>query len=310
MNPPSGPQPIAASRAREPEGHAVSTAPAGAARPLEGRCVALPETRELDRLASLLERAGARTLRCPLVAILDAPDPAPAAAWLTELVGGRFTDVVFLTGEGVRRLMDRALDLGIDEDVVWALERVRKIVRGPKPARVLHELGLSVDLATPVPTSAALAEELGRQDLRGRVFGVQLYGDDPARVLVEALERAGARVRVVAPYVYASASDDARVLGFIGDVCAGAVDAIAFTSAPQVERLWAVATRGGVAEALREGLSRILVAAVGPVVKASLQERGVPVGVVPAPQFYMRRLTQAIIERLGPATPERTTESG
>jgi len=44
---------------------------------LSGRRIALPETRELDRLARMLEEQGAETLRCPLIAIRDAPDPAP-----------------------------------------------------------------------------------------------------------------------------------------------------------------------------------------------------------------------------------------
>ena len=54
-------------------------------RPLAGRTIALPETRELDKLAQLLEAEGAQTLRCPLVAILDAPDEAPVLAWLRVL---------------------------------------------------------------------------------------------------------------------------------------------------------------------------------------------------------------------------------
>jgi len=44
---------------------------------LSGRTIALPETRELDRLAQLLTEEGATTLRCPLVAIKDAPDQKP-----------------------------------------------------------------------------------------------------------------------------------------------------------------------------------------------------------------------------------------
>ena len=43
---------------------------------LSGRRIALPETRELDRLAQMLEEHGAETLRCPMVAISDVPDPA------------------------------------------------------------------------------------------------------------------------------------------------------------------------------------------------------------------------------------------
>jgi hypothetical protein len=49
-------------------------------RPLAGRRIALVEHRELDRLGRLLEEQGAETLRCPLVGIADAPDPAPVGS--------------------------------------------------------------------------------------------------------------------------------------------------------------------------------------------------------------------------------------
>src|SRR4051794_2063495 len=106
-------------------------------RRLEGRRIALPETRELDRLAAIFEEQGAQTLRCPLVAILDAPDPAPVDAFLRRLAGGDFDDLVLLTGEGLRRLLARAAALGLQSEVGAALARVRKITRGPKPARAL-----------------------------------------------------------------------------------------------------------------------------------------------------------------------------
>src|SRR5215470_6441228 len=98
--------------------------------PLTGRTIALPETRELDRLARLLEDEGAATLRCPLVAILDAPDAAPVETWLRELVAGGFDDVIFLTGEGLRRLVAVAERMGIRAEVVAALGRARRITRG------------------------------------------------------------------------------------------------------------------------------------------------------------------------------------
>jgi len=40
--------------------------------PLAGRTVAVPETRELEVFAAMLERRGASVVRCPLVAIHDA----------------------------------------------------------------------------------------------------------------------------------------------------------------------------------------------------------------------------------------------
>jgi uroporphyrinogen-III synthase len=279
-----------------------SPIPAGP-RPLAGRTIALPEARELDRLAQLLEEEGARTLRCPLVAILDAPDQRPVEAWLRELALGHFDDVVFLTGEGLRRLVAAAGRVGLRAEVVAALGRVRTITRGPKPARALHELGLSPALPAAVPTSQGIIEALEPLDLRGRRIGVQLYGEEPNRPLVEFLERAGATVSVVAPYVYAPASDVSLVVGLIDALADGGADAIAFTSASQVDRLWQVAREAALEDRLARGLARVRVAAIGPVVADALGARRTRIDIVPEKSFVMRRLVNALVEALGPAPP-------
>jgi uroporphyrinogen-III synthase len=268
--------------------------------PLAGRAIALPETRELDRLAQLLEEEGARTLRCPLVAILDAPDERPVLAWLRTLAAGGFDDLVFLTGEGLRRLVALAERHGLRGAVVEALGRACTITRGPKPARALHELGLAPTLPAAVPTSAGVIEACRTLELGGRRVGLQLYGEEPNRPLVEFLEGAGATVSVVAPYVYASASDAGRVAALIESLAGGAVDAIAFTSASQVDRLFQVAREAGLEEALATGLSRVRVAAIGPIVVEALAARRVCADIVPGKSFVMRRLVNALVESLGP----------
>lgn len=272
--------------------------------PLAGRVIALPETRELDRLAQLLEEAGATALRCPLVTILDAPDPAPVEEFLASLVAAAFDDLILLTGEGLRRLLALAERTEKRDAVVAALARVRKITRGPKPARALHEIGLSSDLPAAVPTSKGVIDELRGQDLRGRRIAVQLYGQEPNHELCDFLRAAGAEVRTVAPYVYAPASDEAHVRELIAGLQAGRVDAIAFTSASQVDRLWQVAKDAGVEAALDAGLARARVAAIGPIAVQALQACGVRVDIVPEKSFVLRRLTQAITDALGaPAAP-------
>jgi uroporphyrinogen-III synthase len=281
---------------------AAPPTPAGAhtSKPLAGRVLALPETRELDRLAELLEEEGARTWRCPLVTILDAPDPRPIDAWLDELIAGRLTDVVFLTGEGVRRIFAVAERGGRRDQAVAALARVRKITRGPKPARALKEVGLGPDLAAAVPTSRGIMDELGSLDLRGRHIGVQLYGEEPShelRVFLEA--RTGTAVPVVAPYVYAPASDAAKVIELIGELTAGRVDAIAFTSAAQVERLFGVARESGLDAALERAWTRVKVAAIGPVAVETLRKHGVEATIVPERAYVMKRLVSAIVTALG-----------
>jgi len=272
-----------------------------AAPPLAGRTVALPESRELDQLSRLLEEQGATALRCPLVSILDAPDPAPVDAWLQRLTAGAFDDVIFLTGEGLRRLLARAQRTATRDAVVAALGRVRRITRGPKPARALHEIGLASDLPAPVPTSRGVIDSLGKLDLNGRRVGVQLYGTDPGAELVAFLKGAGASADTVAPYVYAPAIDDQRVRELIAAMNDGRVDAIAFTSASQVERLWQVARGAGSEAALVAALARTRVAAIGPIVEAALGERGVRPDILTDKPFVMKHLVGLIAEKLGAA---------
>ncbi|HUN27663.1 MAG TPA: uroporphyrinogen-III synthase [Steroidobacteraceae bacterium] len=260
--------------------------------PLAGRTIAVPETRELDLFAGLLERRGAIVLRCPLVAIRDAPDPAPVLEWIRAFAAGSCDDLILLTGEGLRRLLGciERHEPQLKEPFVGALARVRTITRGPKPARALKELGLKAQLPAGTPTSAGVIETLRALDLTGRTIGLQLYGSEPNRPLAEFLEQAGARVLPVAPYVYADAADAAAVRALIDRLAAREVDAIAFTSTPQVERLFAVAP----AETVRAALARTLVAAVGPIVAGALAARGLAPAIVPEEAFFMKPLTAAL----------------
>src|SRR5690242_456304 len=121
---------------------------------LRARTIAVPESRELDVFAGLLERRGAKVVRCPLVAIHDAPDPKPILDWVREFIRD-CSDLILVTGEGVRRLVS-CIDLNAPElraPFLTQLARVRKITRGPKPARALRELGLQSDLAAAVATT-------------------------------------------------------------------------------------------------------------------------------------------------------------
>src|SRR5260370_410644 len=94
-------------------------------RSLAQAIVALAEGRQLEDLAQMLEKEGASVLRCPMVSILDAPDPAPVVAWLRPLIAGRFAWVVLFTGEGVRRLLGFA-----ERDRLHQLAAGRSAVRG------------------------------------------------------------------------------------------------------------------------------------------------------------------------------------
>jgi uroporphyrinogen-III synthase len=261
---------------------------------LAGRCIIVPESRELDLFAGMLEAEGATTLRCPMVTILDAEDQAPIEAWLDHLAARRFDDLILLTGEGLRRLLGAAERTGRAAGVRAALAALRTVTRGPKPARVLRELGLAPGIAARVPTSQGVIAALAREDLAGRRIGVQLYPGDPNAALLDFLRGAGALPDPVLPYRYASDADAALVRRAIAEMAAGRVDAIAFTSSPQVARLVAVAREGGGEEQLRAGLARTLVAAIGPVVAEALAKIGVTPAAMPQSSFHLKPLVAAL----------------
>ncbi|HVS39580.1 MAG TPA: uroporphyrinogen-III synthase [Gemmataceae bacterium] len=266
-------------------------------RPLEGRRVALAESRQLDELVRLLEKEGASPLPCPMVGILDAPDPAPVVEWLRELTAGGLDVVVLMTGEGLRRLLGFAERFGLRENAIAALRKTLVITRGPKPALALREVDLGPGKAAEAPTTAGVVAALRKLPLKGRTVGVTLYGE-PNPVLVEFLEGAGAAVRTVLPYIYAPAADADRVADLIERLARGDVDAIVFTSSAQLDRLFEVAAARGLEGMLRMGLDRVRVAAVGPIMAEKLQTKGIRVDVRPEQGFVMKNLVAQLARNM------------
>ena len=265
--------------------------------PLAGRRVALPESRELDLFADMLLKRGAEVVRCPLVSILDAPDPQPVLDWLQRFNDEPWDDFVALTGEGIRRLLGAAERAGgtLREDFIASLDRVRKVTRGPKPGAVLRTIGLKADVIAEVPTTAGIITTLQADNLKGRRIAVQLYGTDPNLLLMDFPRGAGAQVLPVAPYIYADDVEDQRVEKLIDELASGTLDAIAFTSATQVRRLFQIGKRYVGESRLKEILNQLTVAAVGPVVADDLRERGVRVDLMPEQSFFMKPLVRELM---------------
>jgi uroporphyrinogen-III synthase len=267
---------------------------------LDGRRIAVPESRELDLFTRMLERQGAVVVRCPLVSIHDVQDSGSVDAWLDRLVQGRHDIVVLYTGEGLSRLLGFARRKGIEADVIAALRKAFKVARGPKPAKVLRGIGLAPDLMADEPTTAGLMKTLSAHRIEGRRIGILLYpGGEEA--LPNFLEAAGAQVDPVLSYRYASDEEDGQVLAFIQELASGTVDLIAFTSSAQVRRLQEVARRFGQEEDIDAAMRRILIAAVGPVTAEAVEKAGWPVGAMPQDSYHLKPLVMAFGRKLSAA---------
>ena len=213
---------------------------------------------------------------------------------------GAFDDVIFLTGEGLRRLLARA-ERTVDARRGHRRARARpphhaRAQAGARAARDRPRLGSAGQRADIARGDRQLAGARSREDRR---VGLQLYGTDPGAELVAFLTAAGAAVSTVSPYIYAPAIDDQRVRELIDAMQAHRIDAIAFTSASQIDRLWGVARSAGIEPALAAALAATRVAAIGPVVESALGERGVRVDIATSKPFVMKHLVGLIAEKLG-----------
>jgi len=274
---------------------------------LTGYRILILETREEAQFSRLLAEQGADVLQCPMFAIHDAPDPAPVEAWIRRCIEAPLDDLVLLTGEGLRRLVQVVRRIGVEQDFIAALGKARKFARGPKPGRALREIGLEPQVTTETPTSEGVAAMLSRIDLRGHRLGLQLYPDKDHAALIGAISAQGAKVDPVLPYVYDAKAADTNILTALDEMAAGRVDAIALTSSGQPRRLFDVAKVHGLEDRLIEGLKQTPIASVGPVVTEELAAHGLTPDITPAGEaFFMKPLISAMAAALGTKLPRTT----
>ena len=271
---------------------------------LSGYRILILETREEAQFSRLLTEQGAHVVQCPMFTIHDAPDPKPIEAWIRRFIERPCDDLVLMTGEGLRRVMNVARRIDVEQDFVTALGKVRKFARGPKPGRALREIGLEPQRTTEKPTSEGIAEMLASVDLRGHRVGLQLYPDKDHSVLIGAITAQGAEVDTVAPYVYDAQAADANIVTAIEEMAQGRIDAIALTNLGQVRRLFEVAKARQCEAQLRDGLARTPIASVGPVVSDELKSHGLRADISPANDaYFMKPLISAMAAALGKNPP-------
>ena len=218
-------------------------------------------------------------------------------AFAVKLADGGFDDFILITGEGLTRILSciDKYEPSLRPRFVEGLGKLRTVTRGPKPARALRALGLKPNIEAPEPTTDGVIKALASQELARRRVAVQLYGNDPNLTLMRFLKEREADVSTVAPYVYGNAADDSTVQALLERMAAGEVDAIAFTSKLQIERLMTQHP----APLVRRALSRTLIAAVGPIVAEAIRAHGFEVSSSPEHSWFMKPLVVALGEALG-----------
>ena len=280
---------------------------------LNGRTIAFVEARMTSEMAGLIERHGGVPYPAPVLQEVYLKDSPEVQQLVLDTCAGRVDAVTLLTGVGTQALVSTAAAMGREEEFIQALDQLTVIARSPKPARVLRRHKIHIDVMPPEPyTTADLVNSLQDWDLSGKTVALQHYGG-PNRPLVAHLEEKGAQVREVTLYTWGLPEDEAPVLRMIDDLAGGGIDAIAFTSQPQVGNLLTIAAKADREATLRASLGAaasdfgakgrpggkgVVVASIGPVCSRRLREADLPVDVEPD-HPHMGNLVLALADYFG-----------
>lgn len=262
----------------------------GSGAPLSGRVVLLPRLKERDRIASALERAGARVLRAAVTRTVPG-EAAALEATARRIAAGEAAWLVLTSARTVE-----ALAPYLHVPVPSAL---RVAVVGPATARAWTELtGTAPDLVAR-GSAAALLEEpelagpLPAPNAARRVLLPASALAGPA--LAEGLRRAGWEVEQVAAYTTVTADAHDLPPNLEDRWATGGVDAVVLT-APSTTR--------AVLELLGPPPQGTGLVAIGATTAAATRELGLTVAAVapsPTPEGVLQATIDAIQATTGPA---------
>ncbi|MCA9012343.1 MAG: uroporphyrinogen-III synthase [Planctomycetaceae bacterium] len=248
--------------------------------------VCLFESRRSVEMVTLVKKMGATAIAAPSMREIPIQDNPTAIRFVHDAVADRFPFIVLLTGVGTEALFEVARSQGMLDDLYAAMRRATVIVRGPKPAAVLHRVNIPFAVRPPEPNTwremlaaidQAMSENPEEFDFRGRAVAVQEYGLPNARLYAE-LEARGAIVTPIPVYRWALPEDMAPLHRALQETAAGNVDILLFTSANQVSNVLDTAEQGGHLAGIRAAIEdRTLVASIGPTCSEFLSEKNWPV---------------------------------
>jgi uroporphyrinogen III methyltransferase/synthase len=253
-------------------------------RPLWGKTAVVTRTREqASALVDLLTEAGARCLTVPTLEIGPPDDLGPLHAALGRL--GSYDWLIFTSPNGVSAFMVQLFAQGLD---VRALSRARLAAIGPATAQALRAQGLVADC---VPRRF-VAEDLAAALLPLMAPGSRVLlarAQEAREVLPEILSAAGMAVEVAPAYQArrpAGIPPEAREA-----LAQGRVDILTFTSSNTVKHFAALVGE----EQFRTLARQAVVAAIGPITAATLQEFGIKPQIEPE-DYTIPALAAAIID--------------
>ncbi len=248
----------------------------------QGLQVASLESRRADDMARLIERHGGIPHVSPSMREVPIEPNRPAIDFAYRLMTGHIGTVILMTGVGFRFLVksvERHLDV---QRFLDTLSDVVTIARGPKPAAVMREFGLTPTYRVPEPnTWRELLQTIDANfSVANQTVGVQEYGVSNAS-LTAGLEARGATVESVRVYGWDFPENTDALQANVRALACGERDLLLVTSAHQVVNMLRMAEQLQLVDELRRGLRGTVIASIGPTTTQMLQECDLSIDIEP-----------------------------
>ena len=245
------------------------------------------ESRRAREIAALIANYGGVPSNAPALREIPLGATPEVNMFGARLLARDFDLIVFLTGVGTRFLVKQLEESHPLSDIVAALRDTRILARGPKPLAVLRELDVPVWIAAAEPNTwheliDALDARAAERPLRGARVAVQEYGVSNVEFL-QALESRGAVVTTVPTYEWALPEDIGPLRDAARTVARQDVDVLLFLSGIQLTHFWQVVEAENLEREVREGLSKAVIASIGPSCSKEIRAHGLDVDLEASP---------------------------
>jgi uroporphyrinogen-III synthase len=236
------------------------------------------ESRRANEVAKLIRTYSGEPFVVPAMREAPLDSNKQALDFAEGLLHGKYDLVIFLTGLGLRALLDIAQTKYKRDELIEALRKVKIGARGPKPAAALRELKIPVTVTAPEPNTwremmHAMEAEFG-DELNTMRVAVQEYGASNPEFLSELTVKCGELTKVPV-YQWTLPEDVGPLRECVLGIANGSVDVVLFMTAVQVIHLFQVAEEMGMREELRAGLIAMVVVSIGPTTSEELTHYGI-----------------------------------
>lgn len=247
---------------------------------LKGKTIAIIASRKVEEQSEIVKKLGGTPVHRPAQGTVFLEDTSKIEYEITRIIKEYFDWVILTTGMGLEKLIELSRQMGQEKSFLDALRNTKIAARGYKTINMLKKYDLMAEVRDTDGSTAGLVQALSSYDLQNTRVALQLHGD-PAPLLIQLLQEQQAVFHEILPYKHIPPAPEI-LEQLLQEIVNGQIDAVSFTSTPQVRFLFAYAKKQGAKNLLLNAFDTNVVAlSVGKVTGQALREEGVTRIVIP-----------------------------